>query len=83
MQLLKIFLLILGLSLLPASYALASKTYVYCSSGKIELDNRDPNQMKSSRGNDGTYVIMGFEMKQDAVKFAERLGGVGAQCPRK
>jgi len=73
----------LALSLSFAAPAMASsKTYVYCSSGKIELDNRDPQQMQAARGS-GTYVIQGFVMKQDAVNFANKLGGVGAQCPRK
>ncbi|MBO4369380.1 MAG: hypothetical protein J5803_04700 [Desulfovibrio sp.] len=72
-----------GLVFFFSSSAMATKTYVYCSSGKIELDNRDPQQMKAARGS-GTYVMgPGFEMIKDAQEFAKQLGGVGAKCPRK
>ncbi|MBO4312176.1 MAG: hypothetical protein IKX79_01865 [Desulfovibrionaceae bacterium] len=83
MKKLCIALAVLALPLFCASGAMASKTYVYCSSGKIELDNRNPQQMQSARGS-GTYVMgPGFDYRMDAEKFAKQLGGVGAKCPRK
>ena len=65
-----------------AGYAVAGKYYVYCANGKIEVDSRDPQQMKSARGS-GTYVMSEFNYKTDADNFAKQLGGVGGKCPKR
>ncbi|MBQ4133117.1 MAG: hypothetical protein IJD04_05215 [Desulfovibrionaceae bacterium] len=61
------------------SDASASKVRVYCANGKIEVDTRDPEQMKAARGKN-TYLLREFNYKTDADKFAKLLGGVGAKC---
>ncbi|MBQ9451964.1 MAG: hypothetical protein IJU65_01545 [Desulfovibrio sp.] len=69
-------------TLLCASESMASKYYVYCANGKIEVDSRNPQQMKSARGG-SAYVMSEFNYKTDADKFAKQLGGVGAKCPKR
>ena len=65
---------------LVASAATTKQFYgVYCSNGKIEVDSRNPDQMKSARGS-GTYLMQGFEFKTDADKFAKQIGNT---CPKK
>ena len=43
-----------------------TKTYytVYCANGKIEVDMRDPEQMKSARGSN-TFPLQQFEYRSD------------------
>jgi len=65
---------------LSSSLAFAADYYVYCTNGKIEVDTRKPEQMKSARG-DSKLVTMGkFNNKTDADKLAKKLGGVGTKC---
>lgn len=64
-----------------ASDALADKYRVYCANGKIEVDTRDLKQMKSARGNH-TYMLGEFNYRTEAVNFAKKFGGVGAQCKK-
>jgi len=64
-----------------ASDAMADKYRVYCANGKIEVDTRDPKQMKSARGNH-TYMLGEFNYRTEAVNFAKKFGGVGAQCKK-
>lgn len=82
MKTLHIVAAVLALSLFCATGAIAGKYYVYCANGKIEVDSRNPQQMKSARGSN-TYVMSEFGYKTDADKFAKQLGGVGAQCPKR
>ena len=63
---------------LSSSLALADY-YVYCVNGKIEVDMRDPTQMKSARGSEPTTMGK-FSHRLDAEKLAKQLGGVGAKC---
>lgn len=52
---------------------------VYCANGKIEVDSRTLDQMKSARGS-GTCQLKSFDYKMDADDFAKKQGGVGASC---
>ena len=66
--------------ILSSSLAFAYECYVYCVNGKIEVDERNPEKMKSARL-DRKLVTMGkFNNKTDADKLAKKLGGVGAKC---
>ncbi len=76
-----ITLLLVFYASLWASDAMADKYRVYCANGKIEVDMRDPKQMKSARGNH-TYMLGEFSYRTEAVNFAKKLGGVGGQCKK-
>jgi hypothetical protein len=52
---------------------------VYCAEGKIEVDTRTLDEMKSARGSN-CCVKGTFDYSSDAEKFAESLGGKGAAC---
>ena len=63
-----------------AGTALCKTQYsVYCANGKIEVDSRTLDQMKSARGS-GTCLLKAFDYKMDADKHAQSLGGAGASC---
>lgn len=63
-----------------AGTALCKTQYsVYCANGKIEVDSRTLDQMKSARGS-GTCLLKAFDYKMDADKHAKSLGGAGASC---
>lgn len=74
------FMFVVSVSLW-ASDALADKYRVYCANGKIEVDTRDFKQMKSARGNH-TYMLGEFNYRTEAVDFAKKFGGIGAQCKK-
>ena len=60
--------------------ALAESYYVYCASDRIEVDSRDPDQMKTARGS-GTCQLSNFSSRSDAESFAKKnFGGVGGKC---
>lgn len=60
--------------------ALAENYYVYCASGRIEVDSRDPDQMKIARGS-GVCQFGSFGSRSDAESFARKnFGGVGGSC---
>lgn len=65
-----------------STVSFADKYYVYCANGKIAVDTRNPQQMKSAHGS-GTYMMSEFNFRTDAEKFAKQLGGIGAQCPKR
>ena len=77
---LAIFILMAVCFMAESSYAM--KFYVYCANGKIEVDSRDPQKMKSARGS-STYMLSEFDYLMDANNFAKKFGGVGASCPKK
>jgi hypothetical protein len=52
---------------------------VYCAEGKIEIDTRTLDEMKSARGSN-TCAKGTFDYYSDAEKLAESLGGKGAAC---
>lgn len=71
-----------GIALLAMfSTALLSGTQysVFCANGKIEVDSRTLDQMKSARGS-GTCLIKEFNYLSDAQNEAKKMGGVGASC---
>ncbi|MCW5772329.1 MAG: hypothetical protein KIT16_11880 [Rhodospirillaceae bacterium] len=64
----------------PAPQLAQSHYYVYCANGKIEVDSRDPEQMRSARGSD-TCMLSRFNYLSDAQSFARKnFNGVGARC---
>lgn len=52
-----------------------------CANGKIEVDMRNLESMRSARGRD-TYALREFTYISDARKFAANMGGIGAACPK-
>lgn len=71
------------LALLAPGSALAMTTYVYCINDRIEVDPRDPEEMRSDRG-DSEICIIGpsFDFGPDATRWVEAnlRGGVGGAC---
>jgi len=67
--------------LVPLSFAQSSTKYsVYCANGKIEVDMRTLDQMKSARGSD-VCQLGEFNYLADAQSFAKKnFGGVGSGC---
>jgi hypothetical protein len=65
----------------PKAVELAqSAYYVYCAGGKIEVDGRSPEQMRSARGSD-VCVLSRFGYLSDAQSFAQKnFGGPGKKC---
>lgn len=53
--------------------------YVYCT-GRIEIDQRDPDQMRTGRSR--VCVLGTFDTRSDAENFVRRnlRGGVGSSC---
>jgi len=65
---------------LPSVAQSSTKYSVYCANGKIEVDMRTPEQMKSARGSD-VCQLGEFNYLSDAQSFAKKnFGGVGAKC---
>jgi hypothetical protein len=63
----------------PAQFA-QTHYYVYCANGKIEVDSRNPEQMRSARGSD-TCMLSRFNYLSDAQSFAQKnFGGPGKTC---
>lgn len=76
------FLCLAAAFALCAAPAHAEKYYAYCANGKVEIDTRDLQKMKSARGG-SVYVIGEFNYRSDAEKAARKFGGVGKACPKK
>lgn len=54
--------------------------YVYCANGKIEVDSRPPDQMRSARGSN-LCMLSQFGFLSDAQSFAQKnFGGAGKPC---
>lgn len=67
----------LGLSVAPA-YANYS---VYCARGRIEVDSRNLQQMRSARGSGVCQMGPTSRARMDAMRLADRnFGGRGASC---
>jgi hypothetical protein len=65
---------------LSAHTARAAGYYVYCVNNKIEVDSRDPAQMKTARGS-GVCQMGSFGFRMDAESFAKKnFGGIGGKC---
>jgi hypothetical protein len=67
------------LVLMPlGSQARADGYGVFCASGKIEIDGRSADQMRSQRG---ACQFARFPFRMDAESFAKKnFGKVGASC---
>lgn len=69
-----------ALALLAPTAALADY-YVYCANGRIEVDSRDPDQMRIARGSGVCQMGPRFGFRSDAQSFAQRnFGGAGRSC---
>jgi len=70
----------LGVALLVPVAALANY-YVYCANDRIEVESRDPNQMRIARGSGVCQMGPTFGFLSDAQNFAQRnFGGAGRAC---
>lgn len=55
--------------------------YVYCANNRIEVDSRNPEQMRSARGSGVCQMGPSFGFLSDAQNFAQRnFGGAGRAC---
>lgn len=71
---------IAGGCLLAPTAALANY-YVYCANSRIEVDSRDPDQMRIARGSGVCQMGPTFGFLSDAQNFAQRnFGGAGRSC---
>ena len=72
-------LALVGLALVAfASQAQADGYGVFCASGKIEIDGRSEEQMRSQRG---ACQFARFSFRMDAESFTKKnFGKVGATC---
>jgi hypothetical protein len=73
---------IAGIALVGAAGAALAQTYssygVFCANGRIEIDQRSEEQMRSQRG---ACQFARFPNRSDAENFARRnFGRVGASC---
>ncbi len=60
--------------------ALAQSYFVHCANGKIEVDSRNLQQMKTARGS-SVCQLGGFNFLSDAQSFAQKnFGGAGKTC---
>lgn len=70
---------ILVAAALLAPIAALADYWVYCASGRIEIDQRDPDEMRRQRG--ACAMSQGFSTRSDAEGFARRnFGGAGGSC---
>ena len=56
-----------------------SKYRVFCANNKIEVEQRTLEQQKNARGSN-VCQLGEFDYLSDADKYAEKLGGKGADC---
>ncbi|OHD69909.1 MAG: hypothetical protein A2W19_09300 [Spirochaetes bacterium RBG_16_49_21] len=56
-----------------------TKYSIFCANGKIEVEMRSLEKMKSARGSD-VCLIKEFDYSSDAENEAGKLGGKGASC---
>ena len=55
--------------------------WVYCANNKIEVDGRNPDQMRIARGSGVCQMGPKFGFLSDAQSFAQRnFGGAGRSC---
>ena len=55
--------------------------YVYCANNRIEVDSRDPNQMRIARGSGVCQMGPKFGFLSSAQDFARNnFGGAGRPC---
>jgi len=55
--------------------------WVYCANSRIEVDSRNPDQMRIARGSGVCQMGPTFGFRMDAEGFAQRnFGGAGRAC---
>ncbi|GGG44881.1 hypothetical protein GCM10010964_35360 [Caldovatus sediminis] len=70
-----------ALAVLATPTAASASYYVYCANGRIEVDGRDPEQMRNARGSNVCQMGPRFDYLSDAQEFARRnFGGAGRAC---
>lgn len=75
-----VFAALAAVVLLAPAAALADY-YVYCANSRIEVDSRNPEQMRSARGSGMCQMGPKFGFLSDAQSFAQRnFGGAGRPC---
>jgi hypothetical protein len=68
-----------ALTAMPGA-ARAQSYFVHCANGKIEVDSRNLQQMKTARGS-SVCQLGGFNYLSDAQSFAQKnFGGAGKTC---
>jgi hypothetical protein len=73
-------LVFFGLLISSSAVLFSSTKYsVFCANGKVEVDSRTLDQMKSARGS-GTCLLKEFNYLSDADSYAKTIGGKGASC---
>ncbi len=72
-------LVLIGISLSSSKVLANTKYGVFCADGKIEVDMRSLDQMKSARGSN-VCLLQDFDYSSDADNHAQSLGGKGAAC---
>lgn len=71
----------LAVAALFAPAAALADYYVYCANNRIEVDSRNPDQMRSARGSGTCQMGPKFGFLSDAQSFAQRnFGGAGRAC---
>ena len=74
----RLAIVLAGVLLPCVAQAQADGYGVFCASGKIEIDSRSPDQMRSQRG---ACQFARFSFRMDAESFAKKnFGKVGASC---
>jgi opacity protein-like surface antigen len=71
----------IAMAVLLAPAAALADYYVYCANGRIEVDSRNPEQMRNARGSGVCQMGPAFGFLSDAQSFAQRnFGGAGRSC---
>lgn len=66
---------------LLAPAAARADYYVYCANGRIEVDGRNPDQMRTARGSGVCQMGPRFGFLSSAQDFARNnFGGAGRPC---
>jgi hypothetical protein len=75
--------MLIALALCSISFtALSVEHNVFCRDGKIVIDSRSAEKMKTDTAGNAIF-IKSFNFRLDAEKFAKTLGGEGAKCNKK
>jgi hypothetical protein len=74
-------LAVLAVVVVLAPVAALADYYVYCANNRIEVDSRNPEQMRNARGSGTCQMGPSFGFLSDAQNFAQRnFGGPGRAC---
>jgi hypothetical protein len=74
-----VLLIALTSTVAAAGHFADSKYRVFCSNGKIAVEQRTLEQEKNAQGS-SVCVMAEFDSLDDAQKYAENRGGKGADC---